>query len=258
MESPRGVESVERALRLLACFEAAGETLSLAQLAQRSCLYKSTILRIATSLQRTGFFQRDGNGRFSLGAELRRLGELARVAEELESFMRPELRRLTAETEETVSFYVRQKHHRICLLREVSPGSVRHHLLEGGRHALFVGATGRIFKAYGTSSSDAESVQIRRRGWVASRGERKPDLGAVAVPILNSGHELLGVLNVSAELPRLTKAKERHIRIVLVESRKRIQPRVAQMKAGEIVQSFRHAPNACAAAEEVPQTLRHR
>ena len=52
MDSPRGVEAVERATRLLACFEAAGETLSLAQLAQRSRLYKSTILRLATSLQR--------------------------------------------------------------------------------------------------------------------------------------------------------------------------------------------------------------
>jgi hypothetical protein len=124
MDSPRGVEAVERAMRLLACFEAAGETLSLAQLAQRSRLYKSTILRLAASLRKSGFLQRCENGRFSLGEELRRLGELARVTEELERFVAPELKQLTTATAETVSFYVRQGRHRICLFREVSPGSV--------------------------------------------------------------------------------------------------------------------------------------
>jgi DNA-binding IclR family transcriptional regulator len=239
MDSPRGVEAVERAMRLLACFEAAGETLSLAQLAQRSRLYKSTILRLATSLRKSGFLQRYENGRFSLGEELRRLGELARVTEELERFVAPELKQLTTATAETVSFYVRQGRHRICLFREVSPGSVRHYLLEGGRHALFVGATGRIFKAYDAASADAESVRIRRRGWVASRGERKPDLGAVAVPILNARRELLGVLNVSVVLSRFTKPKERQIRLLLVESRRRLQPRIAQMNVDQIVRSLR-------------------
>ena len=239
MDSPRGVEAVERAMRLLACFEAAGETLSLAQLAQRSRLYKSTILRLATSLQRSEFLQRCENGRFSLGEELRRLGELARVTGELERFVAPELKQLTTATAETVSFYVRQGRHRICLFREVSPGSVRHYLLEGGRHALFVGATGRIFKAYDAASADAESVRIRRRGWVASRGERKPDLGAVAVPILNAKRELLGVLNVSVVLSRFTKPRERQIRLLLVESRRRLQPRIAQMNIDQIVRSLR-------------------
>jgi DNA-binding IclR family transcriptional regulator len=239
MDSPRGVEAVDRAMRLLACFEAAGETLSLAQLAQRSSLYKSTILRLATSLRRSGFLRRDENGRFSLGEELRRLGELARVTEQLERFVRPEMKHLTTATEETVSFYVRQGRHRICLFREVSPGSVRHYLLEGGRHALFVGATGRIFKAYDAAAADAESARTRRRGWVASRGERKSDLGAVAVPILNAKHELLGVLNVSVVLSRFTKPKERQIRLLLVESRRRLQPRVARMNVDQIVRSLR-------------------
>jgi DNA-binding IclR family transcriptional regulator len=242
MDSPRGVEAVERALRLLACFDAAGETLTLAQLAQRSGLYKSTILRLATSLQQASFLQRDKSGRFSLGSELRRLGELARVTEELESIVRPEMKLLTAETGETVSFYVRQGRHRVCLFREAAPGSVRHSLVEGGRHTLIVGATGRIFKAYGTTTVGAADMQIRRRGWVASRGERKPDLGAVAVPLLNAKHELLGVLNISMSLPRFTKLKERQARVLLIASRRRLQPRLAQMDVSQIVRSLRRTP----------------
>lgn len=83
MGSSRGVDAVERALSVLACFEVAGETLTLAQVAQRSRLYKSTILRLAFSLQRTGFLKRDENGRFSLGDKLRQLSDIARVSEEL-------------------------------------------------------------------------------------------------------------------------------------------------------------------------------
>ena len=238
MDSPRGVDAVERALSVLTCFDVAGETLTLAQLAQRSCLYKSTILRLAVSLQRRGFLKRDENGRFSLGDTIRHLGDLSRISAELENAIRPELKLLTAVTGETVSFYVRQGRHRILLFREVSPGSVRHYLVEGGRHALFVGATGRVFKAYGSSKRDKELLDIRRRGWVVSRGERKPDLGAVAVPVLNARQELLGVLNVAVMLSRLTQIGERKARALLIESRKRIQPRVAHMDASMLVSFF--------------------
>ncbi len=241
MDSPRGVEAVERALRVLACFDAAGETLTLAQLAQRSRLYKSTILRLATSLQQASYLRRDRSGRFALGSELRRIGELARVTGELESILPPEMKILAGETGETVSFYVRQGRHRVCLFREASPGSVRHSLVEGGRHILGVGATGRIFKAFMTS--DPADLPTRRRGWVVSRGERKADLGAVAVPLLNATHELLGVLNVSMSLPRFTKLKERQVRALLIAGRKRLQLRVAHMDVSQIVHTLRRMPS---------------
>jgi DNA-binding IclR family transcriptional regulator len=236
--SLRGVDAVERALSVLACFEVAGETLTLAQVAQRSRLYKSTILRLAISLQRTGFLKRDENGRFSLGEKLRQLSELARVSDELESAIPPEVKQLAAATGETTSFYVRQQRHRVLLFRDESPNSERHHLIEGGRHPLFVGATGRIFKAFGETPKDDESTDIRRRGWVTSRGERKPDLGAVAVPILNARHELLGVLNITLPLPRFTKVHERNIRSHLIESRHRIQARIAHMDVASIVHGY--------------------
>jgi DNA-binding IclR family transcriptional regulator len=238
MSTPRGVDAVERALSVLAWFEVAGETLTLAQLAQRCCLYKSTILRLSVSLQRKGFLKRDEKGRYSLGDELSHLGNLARVSRDLEDAIRPELKLLTAATGETVSFYIRHGRDRILLFREVSPGSVRHYLVEGGRHALFVGATGRIFKAYGSGSQDEESLQIRRRGWVSSRGERKSDLGAVAVPVLNAKRELLGVLNVAVTLSRLTNANERKVRAQLIESRKRLQSLIAYMNASSIASSI--------------------
>jgi DNA-binding IclR family transcriptional regulator len=79
---------------LLQCFETAGETRSLASLAQQSGFYKSTVLRLAGSLCRKGFLQRDEKGFFTLGPELRRLGSLTHSSVEVEKLMRPVLRNL--------------------------------------------------------------------------------------------------------------------------------------------------------------------
>ena len=222
---------------MLQCFEAAGETLTLAQLAQRTGLYKSTILRLAGSLIGNRFLQRDAEGRFSLGPELRRLGSLAQTSVGLEAVLRPELRRLTEATHETASFYVRQGRHRICLFRENSPRSVRHHLVEGGRHALMLGASGKLFRAYSRSNHDAADRATLQRGWAASRGERDPELAAVAVPVLNGKGHLLGVLNVSAVLSRFPRSKEEKARAALLESRKRIESRVFHVKLADVVQA---------------------
>ncbi|MEM8850443.1 MAG: helix-turn-helix domain-containing protein, partial [Pseudomonadota bacterium] len=49
-----GVEAVDRALVLLTCFQDGPASLGLAELAHRSGLNKSTILRICVSLLRRG------------------------------------------------------------------------------------------------------------------------------------------------------------------------------------------------------------
>jgi DNA-binding IclR family transcriptional regulator len=133
------VEAVERAITLLQCFSEPGETLTLSGLAQRSGLYKSTILRLAGSLLHTGFLDRGVDGRYQLGPELRRLGDLSRSQFTLEDVVRPVLRDLTSVTQETASFYVPDGSERVCLYRENSPRSARHHLEEGTRHPLTSG-----------------------------------------------------------------------------------------------------------------------
>jgi DNA-binding IclR family transcriptional regulator len=60
------VESVERALTLLEAFGGGGESLSLNDLATATGFYRSTILRLAASLQRMGYLHRDADGRFRL------------------------------------------------------------------------------------------------------------------------------------------------------------------------------------------------
>jgi DNA-binding IclR family transcriptional regulator len=194
-DRPR-VEAVERSLALLQCFEKPGEELTLAVLAQRSGFYKSTILRLTASLIHMGFLQRDTSGLFRLGPELRRLGALSRTRVDLEPLIRPVLIDLSARSQETCSFYVRDGDERICRYRVNSPRSARHHLEEGTRHPLGSGAAGKVLRAF-SGEPGAEADAVRQQGWAASLGERDPDLAAVAVPVRNAQGELLGALVIS-------------------------------------------------------------
>ena len=210
------VEAVERSLMLLQCFQKPGEQLSLAVLAQRSGLYKSTILRLSASLAFMGFLQRDPGGSFRLGPELRRLGALSDAPFDLGGVIRPVLRSLTAMTEETASFYVRDGEERICRYRVNSPRSARHHLDEGARHPLNSGAAGKILRLY--DDGVADTAARRRPGWVVSNGERDPDLAAVAVPLLNRQGELLGALTVSGLIYRFTPERLELARRALLDA----------------------------------------
>ena len=199
------VEAVERALTILRAFRTPGEALALAELARRTGYYKSTILRLAASLDRMGFLVRGSSGDFSLGPELPRLAALCSADLDLEKLVRPRLARLVKATQETASFYVREGNERVCRFRENSPRSMRHHLDEGVRLALEAGASGRILLAFGEEPRRIDAV-VRKRGWYVSLGERDPDIGSIAVPVIDGGGRLWGALAVSGLRTRFTEA----------------------------------------------------
>ena len=60
--APGGVAAVDRALSLLRAFEQGEPELSLASLAQRTGLYKSTALRLIASLEHAGLLCKGAQG----------------------------------------------------------------------------------------------------------------------------------------------------------------------------------------------------
>lgn len=181
------VESVERALTLLNVFHGTKEAWSLAEIAQKTGFYKSTILRLMGSLERFGYVQRDRSGNYHLGYALFRLAALGPTSESLESLVRPILIRIRDLTQETASYYVREGDKRVCLYRENGLHELRHHLEEGTHLALGQGAAGRVL----------ELEQVKRDQVFMSFGEREPSLAAVAVPVINSRGTLEAALAVS-------------------------------------------------------------
>lgn len=216
------VEAVERALLILDAFQDDERSLSLAALAQKTGLYKSTILRLAGSLERFGYLVRDDRGAFHLGPSLWRLGSMYRRGFDLGEHIRPELRRIVEATSETAAFYVREGNERICLYRLNSPRAIRHHLDEGARLPLDRGAGGRVLLACGGIPGEPYEA-IRRDGHYTSLGERDPEIAAVSVPVFDAAGNLRGALSASALLSRFDPAARAAAIAVLQESAARLK-----------------------------------
>ena len=202
------VEAVERALGILEAFADGSPRLSLAELAARTGLYPSTILRLAASLDRFGYLLREADGRFRLGPTPLRLGVLYRRSFDLAEFVRPALARLVEATGETAAFYVREGEQRICLYRQHSPRLLRHHVEEGGALPLDRGASGHVLRAFTSGGGGGPGP------WV-SLGERDPELAALAVPVFGRGHQFLGALGLSGPLGRFQPAERARMAAVL-------------------------------------------
>lgn len=221
------VEAVERALSLLNCFQRNSTDLSLAELALRSGMYKSTILRLAASLERYGYLVRREDGRFRLGPTTARLASVYREGFDLERFVRPELIRLVELTGETASFYVREGDLRICLYRENSKKAARHHLEEGASLPIDAGASGHILRAYGPEP-DPEEKLVRKLGFALSIGERDPDLAAIAVPLVSATGLLYGALAISGIVTRFRKPDQERFLQALKNSAGRLQAEMSR------------------------------
>ncbi len=197
------VEAVERALAILDAFDRESPLLTLAELARRTGIYKSTLLRLAGSLQYCGFLIRDADGRFRPGPAIPRLAPLAVVqTASLETRIRTSLAHLASETGETASFYIRDRDDRLCLYRHNSNHAARHHLEEGTRLPLAQGAAGRVLAAFTSGDSSEQAT-----AYFVSVGERDPAVAAVAVPLFSADKAFLGALSISGIRGRFDEAR---------------------------------------------------
>ncbi|MCX7372401.1 MAG: IclR family transcriptional regulator [Alphaproteobacteria bacterium] len=193
------VEAVERALSILDAFTAAEPRLALSELARRTGLYPSTLLRLAASLERCGHLARGEDGLFRLGPACLRLGMAYRDGFDLAAHIRPALSRLVEQTGETAAFYVREGRRRIVLFRQESARGIRHALAEGDALLLERGAAGRVLLAHAGGPP-------LRQGHALSLGERDPELAAIAAAVLGAGGRLLGALSISGPIGRFRGA----------------------------------------------------
>ncbi len=208
------VESVERALTLLNTFRNDKDAWTLAQLADKTTFYKSTILRILGSLERFGYVTRGADRLYRPGTALFRFSTTSPTSNDLESVIRPHLKTLRDKTGETVSFYIRDGNERICLLREIGNGELRHYVEEGSRLKLDSSAAAKVLKR-----SD------KNGGIQTSFGERIPGVAAIAVPIFDSQDCLLGAITLSGSVESIGFEKNSSFKNLLKETAQKLRCR---------------------------------
>ncbi len=212
--SEQNVSAVERALIILDAFTDQDRDLSLKDLSERTGMYKSTLSRLAGTLESRGFLAISGRGRYRLGPALWRLGSIYRRSFRMDDAVRPHLAALVRDSGETASFYIAEGTNRLCLFRENSPSSLRHHLEEGAILPVDRGAAGHVIRAWGEGIDD-RAIDVLDAGFAESEGERDPDISAIAVPVLDDQRRLLGVIALSGPRSRFDGARRKNALISL-------------------------------------------
>ncbi len=216
MSETTGVAAVERALSILDAFTDQSRQLTLAELAERTGMYKSTVLRLARSLGNFGYLVRGEDGLYRLGPRLLQLGSLCQRHLNTADIVPPALRAIVQEVKEGASFYVRDGDRRLCLHRVDGVRSVRDSVHEGDRLPLNVGAAGHVIRAFGGANGPVYE-KVRRELYAVSLGERDPEIAAVACPVFGMEQRLAGALTVSGPRYRIEALGVRPFLLVLLK-----------------------------------------
>lgn len=223
MSTEKGVEAVERALTLLDTFAGTGKkTQTLHELSLATGFYKSTILRLTASLERFGYLRRREDGRYELGPACARLASSRGNAIDHGELLQQAVRALARNSGETASFYVRDGDERVCLYRENSTQSIRHHVDIGDRLPMNRGAAGLVLMACAGEPGE-RFERIRQEGLALSLGDRDPDAAAVSAPVLDASGQLLGALTISGLRNRFTAEAIQRFQSLLRESVERLE-----------------------------------
>lgn len=210
-----GVTAVTRALQVMEAFRIGERHLTLAELARRTGLHNTTVLRLARTLAQSGFMVQREEGEWRLGPAAGWLGARYQAGFDINNVVEPTLRELSRQTQESASFYVREGDERACIARVEGPQSVRHHVRIGMRLPLDLGAPGRVILAF-SGEPGVVYEEIRRRGFHISAGERDPEVSSVAAPVFGLNWRLLGSMCISGPSARLGLDRlETHARTVM-------------------------------------------
>ena len=198
-----GVAAVDRALAIVAALESDAQPLTLADIASATGMYKSTLLRLLVSLERSALVVRRSDQRYTLGQFAFQLGRAFEATYHLKECVLPVLEWLIQRGTESPSFHVwHDEKYRLCLFRIDSNHSTLDRVRAGDLLPLRRGAPGTVLRDFRSGLPMGHEVPLVR----TSFGERDPSCGAVAVPVFGPGGELMGALSLSGPLERFSEA----------------------------------------------------
>jgi len=200
------VNSVTRAFDLLDAFGLRDSKLTLAELARRAKLPKSSALRIARTLKTTGYLVQLDDGAWRLGPAAGWLGARYQIAFDLDNTIEPVVQQLAQETQETISFFVHDGNVRSCLVRAKGKKAVPTRLRIGEPAPLEKGSPGHVILAF-TGREGAPYDEIRKRGFHITISEFKAEFASVSAPVFGTTWTVVGALTLAGPASRLTKAK---------------------------------------------------
>lgn len=223
-----GVQSIDRAVAILRCFDARRPDLGITEIARMTGLSTSTTHRLLAAMQSNSLVRQTPGRRYGLGPLLVQLARSGAVPTTLRDAALPLMRALRDEIDETVAVHELLPTDERAVIDQVeSHQSLRRTYTDiGVPLALPHGAPGKAMLAMlppdrqeqwlsrpipaatprtvtDPTELRAQLTAIRARGWADSHAERYPGIRAVAAPLFDHTGAVVGALGTSVPEVRM-------------------------------------------------------
>jgi DNA-binding IclR family transcriptional regulator len=229
-----GIGVIDKTVTILECV--AQSPASLAELVERTAIPRATAHRLAVALQTHRLLDRDGEGRFVIGALL---GELARgMDDRLVAVSAEVLKWVRDNCGESAQLYRQDGTDRVCVAAAERLTGLRTTVPIGARLPLTAGSGAQILLAWQADTEVAEILakaeftqkslaEVRRRGWAQSIGQREAGVASVSAPVLDSSGQVIAAISISGPIERLGRNPGRQFAPTLHAAAQRLQALLA-------------------------------
>lgn len=245
MPANNRIAVIERTMHVLENFRGERE-LTLATLAARSKMVKSSVYRILFTLERLGYIEKNRDGRYSITSRFSRLVGPASIPSDLPTLAQPFMLELLRKFQETVNLGVLDGDEVLYIRVLESPHTFRLAAHAGIRSPLHSTALGKAllgtlpdselqktvrrcdFRRFTRSTICEvapfmrELVRVRRRGYSVDNMEDSEGARCLAAPIFDGDGRGVAAISISGPVSRVHRARDPEIAESLMAACKRI------------------------------------
>lgn len=227
------LSSVNRALDVLEAFSSTAPERGLSELSRLLGASKPTLHRLLRNLEARGYLRQDpSTRRYRLGLKAWEVGALAVRDLAPQERAQPCLARIATETGEQATLWVHDGDSCVCVGKREGSYPLRTYTRLGVREPAHLMATGRCLLAFAAGADPVASLPldgqaadalraqlevVRRRGYDISRGDRWPDVYAVAAPVRDYTGAAVAALAVSGPRARLKGPRLRQLADLMLQ-----------------------------------------
>ena len=240
-DSGNTLKSLFKAVDVLDCFSQVDRALTLAEIAERAGIPKTTAHRILATFREAGFVEQDhGRDSYRLGLRLFELGNLVLANMDLHREATPFIEQLMERSGEGVHLFVFTGTRVVAVDHRDANGRIVNTVTTITGAPAYCTGVGKAALAFQEPAvvarvirdvlrpftqntiTDADVLRrelavVRERGYAIDNGEHEPGLHCVAAPIRNAAGVVFGAISVSGPAIRLTEDRDEALGELVVD-----------------------------------------